>query len=197
MLNVKVEKMNGILVATSERVAKELGVNHRDLLSKIDGYVKKFGVAKLSADYYIPNKYVHPQNKQEYRNYLITKKGIAQLIGGYSAAVEKAFELNVAYINKFDKMERALKNKELLSLKKQIALLDKKQLEVMEYKERVNLLIKNYEEIYRAINSIYEETEAMRLAVSESNKKLTTIYLKVGINLRESKAMLEKLEVIS
>jgi TolA-binding protein len=41
-----------------------------------------------------------------YRNYLITEKGIAQLIGGYSSAAEKAFDLNVAYINKFDEMKK-------------------------------------------------------------------------------------------
>lgn len=105
-LVVQVENKNGILVTTSNRVASELGVNHRDLLEKIDGYIKRFGVAELSADFYIPSNYVHLQNKQTYRNYLITEKGVAQLIGGYSAAVSKAFDLNVAYINKFEEMKK-------------------------------------------------------------------------------------------
>ena len=111
---VKVEDMNGVLVTTSNRVAKELGVNHRDLLEKIDGYIKKFGSAENSAGFYILSSYIHPQNKQEYRNYLITKKGIAQLVGGYSSAVEKAFDLNVAYINKFEEMENKLQDQEAL-----------------------------------------------------------------------------------
>ena len=106
---VKVENINGVLVTTSNRVAEELGVNHRDLLEKIDGYVKKFESAEISATFYIPSTYIHYQNKQEYRNYLITKKGVAQLIGGYNAAVEKAFELNVAYINEFERMENYIK----------------------------------------------------------------------------------------
>ncbi|CAL7897109.1 Rha family transcriptional regulator [Fusobacterium necrophorum subsp. funduliforme] len=109
-LTVIVEKVNDVLVTTSNRVAEELGVNHRDLLEKIDGYIKRFGAAELSADFYIPSNYVHPQNKQTYRNYLITEKGVAQLIGGYSAAVPKAFELNVAYINKFEEMKEIIKN---------------------------------------------------------------------------------------
>lgn len=112
MLNVKVEKINGILVTTSNRVAEELGVNHKNLLNKIDEYVNKFQSVKLSADFYILSKYKDNRNRT-YRNYLITKKGIAQLIGGYSAAVEKAFELNVAYINKFEEMEKALQNQRL------------------------------------------------------------------------------------
>lgn len=109
LIKVLVENQNGILVTTSNRVAQELGVNHRDLLGKIDSYVKKFGGAESSAGFYIVGEYVHPQNKQVYRNYLITEKGIAQLIGGYSAAVPKAFDLNVAYINEFERMKKALK----------------------------------------------------------------------------------------
>lgn len=108
VLNVKIENVNGILVTTSNRVAKELGVNHRDLLEKIDRYVERFGAAELSAGFYIPSQYVHNQNKQTYRNYYITEKGVAQLVGGYSAAVPKAFELNVAYINEFARMKNAL-----------------------------------------------------------------------------------------
>lgn len=107
-LVVKVENINGILVTTSNRVAEELGVEHRNLLAKIDDYVERFGGAKLSADFYIPSEYTHSQNKQVYRNYLITEKGIAQLIGGYSSAVEKAFDLNVAYINRFEEMKKQI-----------------------------------------------------------------------------------------
>lgn len=106
-LMVQVENKDGILVTTSNRVAEELGVTHKNLLNKIDEYVSKFQSAKLSADFYIPSNYKDNRNRT-YRNYLITKKGIAQLIGGYSAAVERAFELNVAYINKFEEMEKQL-----------------------------------------------------------------------------------------
>lgn len=49
LIKVKVENVNGVLVTTSNRVAEELGVLHKDLLGKIDGYVSKFNSAKLSA----------------------------------------------------------------------------------------------------------------------------------------------------
>lgn len=106
-LLVTVEKINGILVTTSNRVAEELGVLHKDLLEKIDRYVNKFSSAELSAQFYIPSEY-KTRDGRTARNYLITKKGIAQLIGGYSSAVEKAFELNVAYINRFEEMEKQI-----------------------------------------------------------------------------------------
>lgn len=105
---VKVENINGVLVTTSNRVAEELGVNHKDLLEKIDGYMGKFSRAELSAQFYIPHNYKALNGKSN-RNYLITKKGVAQLIGGYNAAVERAFDLNVAYINEFERMENYIK----------------------------------------------------------------------------------------
>ena len=116
MLNVQIERVNGILVTTSNRVAEELGVTHKDLLEKIDNYVNKFRSGTFRHDlleeFYITSfRKVRGRN---YRNYLITKKGIAQLIGGYSSAVEKAFELNVAYINKFDEMEKLIYSSERL-----------------------------------------------------------------------------------
>lgn len=106
-LLVTVEKINGILVTTSNRVAEELGVRHDNLLNKIDDYVNKFSSPELSGQFYIPSEY-KTRDGRTARNYLITKKGIAQLIGGYSSAVEKAFELNVAYINRFEEMEKQI-----------------------------------------------------------------------------------------
>ena len=110
-LMVKIENVNGVLVTTSNRVAEELGVEHKNLLVKIDEYVSKFNSAESSAQFYIPHNYKDRSGKSN-RNYLITKKGIAQLVGGYSAAVPKAFELNVAYINEFERMENYIKDKE-------------------------------------------------------------------------------------
>ncbi len=102
MIKVNVENVKGILVTTSNRVAQELGVQHKHLLEKIDGYVNKFNSAELSAQFnimqnfidktdkfssaelsaqfYIPYNYKDRSGKAN-RNYLITQKGIAQLIG--------------------------------------------------------------------------------------------------------------------
>lgn len=102
---IKVENIDGILVTTSNRVADELKVLHKDLLEKIDKYVSKFSSAEISAEFYNPSNYVS-SNGRTVRNYLITEKGVAQLLGGYSSAVEKAFELNVAYINEFERMKK-------------------------------------------------------------------------------------------
>ena len=138
MIKVNVENVKGILVTTSNRVAEELGVQHKHLLEKIDGYVNNFNSAELSAQFdimqnfidktnkfsstelsvqfYIPHNYKDRSGKTN-RNYLITQKGIAQLIGGYNASVPIAFALNVAYINEFERMRKELQGKRPMTRK--------------------------------------------------------------------------------
>ena len=130
-LSVVVEKVNEVLVTTSNRVAEELGVEHKNLLVKIDSYVEKFSSAESSAQFYIPSEYKSLDGRSV-RNYLITEKGIAQLIGGYSAAVPKAFELNVAYINEFERMKNALTGGRVPTSYKDFLLLALEQKEKME-----------------------------------------------------------------
>ena len=150
MIKVNVENVKGILVTTSNRVAQELGVNHKDLLEKIEGYIEKFTKAEVSAleenagniakaessalgenldftGFYIPSSYKVKGNFKNYKNYLITQKGIAQLIGGYNASVPIAFALNVAYINEFERMRKELQGKrpmtrKMESIRKEITL---------------------------------------------------------------------------
>ena len=138
LIKVSVENVNGVLVTTSNRVPEELGVQHKHLLEKIDGYVNKFNSAELSAQFnimqnftdkidkfssaelsaqfYIPYNYKDRSGKSN-RNYLITQKGIAQLIGGYNASVPKAFLLNVSYINEFERMRKELQGKRPMTRK--------------------------------------------------------------------------------
>ena len=138
MIKVSVENVKGILVTTSNRVAQELGVLHKDLLEKIDGYIEKFNSpetsgqfnlmdnfkdktdkvssAELSAQFYIPHNY-KALNGRTVKNYLITQKGIAQLIGGYNASVPIAFALNVAYINEFERLRKESQGKRPMTRK--------------------------------------------------------------------------------
>lgn len=112
LIKVSVENINGVLVTTSNRVAEELGVRHDNLLVKIEDYLSKFNSPEISGQFYIPSNY-KALNGRIVRNYLITEKGIAQLVGGYSSAVPKAFDLNVAYINEFERMKNHIKSQKL------------------------------------------------------------------------------------
>ena len=131
IVNVKVEKIDNVLVTTSNRVAEELGVRHDHLLNKIDAYISKFSSPEVSGQFYIPSKY-KTLDGRTVRNYLITEKGVAQLIGGYSAAVPKAFDLNVAYINEFDRMKTALSTVKIPTTMKEVLLIALEQEEQIE-----------------------------------------------------------------
>ena len=107
-LTIVVSEQTGKYVADSRIIAKELGVTHKHLLEKIDGYVDKFTKAEslaLVKTYFIEDTYKVENNFKKYKMYWVTRKGVALLLGGYNASVPLAFEINVAYIEKFDKME--------------------------------------------------------------------------------------------
>ena len=63
MIKVNVENVKGILVTTSNRVAEELGVNHYDLLEKIDGYIKRFNSPELSGQFQKPHNFKDETDK--------------------------------------------------------------------------------------------------------------------------------------
>ena len=187
MINVKIDEINGVLVTTSNRVAEELGVNHKHLLEKIDDYVDKFKRAETSAfinNFYIPSSYKVNSNRRSYRNYLITKKGIAQLIGGYSSAVERAFELNVAYINKFDEMEEVIYQQEFSLNKELISKIKKLEIELEQVpmswvqlelvKDQIN------ETATRRMKTLNISDKSFKLKLKKEMKK--DIFSRFGIN---------------
>lgn len=187
-LSVVVENVNGVLVATSNRVAEELGVLHKDLLEKIDNYINKFHSAELSAQFYIPSNY-KALNGRTVRNYLITKKGIAQLIGGYSSAVEKAFDLNVAYINRFEEMEKQLQNqfkvpttfKEAL----QLALEQQERIEALELKQEEDRPKVEYHDKVLGTNSCFTTTQIAK-ELEMSGGQLNILLKNNGVQYKQS-----------
>ena len=186
MISVKIDEVNGVLVTTSNRVAEELGVNHRDLLEKIDNYVEKFRSGTFRNDL-LEEFYISSFRKvrgRNYRNYLITKKGIAQLIGGYSSAVERAFELNVAYINKFDEMEEVIYQQEFSLNKELISKIKKLEIELEQVpmswvqlelvKDQIN------ETATRRMKTLNISDKSFKLKLKKEMKK--DIFSRFGIN---------------
>lgn len=76
---------------------------------KVENYINKFNSPELSGQFYILGNYVSLDGRN-LKMYWITEKGVAQLLGGYNASVPIAFELNVAYINEFDRMKQYIKS---------------------------------------------------------------------------------------
>lgn len=96
---------NNIPVTTSLLVAEKFEKNHRHVLEAIDELVK--GVAEKSADLFHETTYVHPQNNQTYRMYVMNRDGFSLLVMGFTGS--KALQFKLDFIDAFNKMEQIIK----------------------------------------------------------------------------------------
>ena len=98
-------KNNDQVVTSSRNVARDFDKEHRAVLYAIDALMKE-GVAQNHASLFYETTYIHEQNKQEYREYLINKDGFILLVMGFTG--KKAMEFKLKYIDAFNQMEKQL-----------------------------------------------------------------------------------------
>ena len=98
---------NGQVVVSSRYVAERFGKNHKEVLRAIENHISTLGGAQNCADLFIENQYQHPQNKQWYKEYLLTRDGFGFAVMGFTG--EEAATWKLAYIKAFNKMEQALR----------------------------------------------------------------------------------------
>ena len=104
--SIDVREYEGQPVVSSREVANNFEKQHKHVLECIENL--KEGVAEKSADLFIESKYQHPQNKQWYKEYLLTRDGFSLLVMGFTGA--KALQWKLKYIEAFNKMEEKIKN---------------------------------------------------------------------------------------
>ena len=96
---IKIEKSGNNLVTTSRNLAKVLNKEHRSILRDLDKIIEGMHKSvQTNNNLIMLSTYINEQNKQEYRQYLLTKDGLILYlfnIQGYNS--EK-----LAYINKFN-----------------------------------------------------------------------------------------------
>lgn len=105
-VSIDVKEYEGQLVVSSREVANNFEKQHRNVLRDVENIVKE-GCSNLSRPLFIESKYQHPQNKQWYKEYLLTRDGFSLLVMGFTGA--KALQWKLKYIEAFNKMERALR----------------------------------------------------------------------------------------
>lgn len=108
-----------IPVIDSREVAEMLGKEHEYILEMIQGRKGKLGIipvlenANLAvSNYFIPSAY--KAGTREYKCYLVTKMG-CELLGNKQQG-EKGILFTAKYVERFNKMEEALKNKNKIEL---------------------------------------------------------------------------------
>lgn len=103
-LNLEYDEQIGYCV-TSRMLAEGLGKEHRNVLRDLEKIIK--GLLKCEhtpQNLIIPSTYINEQNKQEYKQYKLTKDGFTL----YMFNVQGFVDFKMAYIQKFNEMERAL-----------------------------------------------------------------------------------------
>lgn len=112
-----VEVSSNQAVTSSRMVAKVFEKKHQHVLRDIDD-IKKSGGVQNWTDLFYETTYIHEQNKQEYRMYLMNRDGFSLLAMGFTG--KKALEWKLKYIDAFNKMEKTIEEQQ-----KQIADLTK------------------------------------------------------------------------
>lgn len=103
---INIFENNGQLVASSRQVAGDFEKEHRNVTQGIESLIKELGGAEKSADLFIKSEYQHEQNKQMYKEYLLTRDGFSLLVMGFTGS--KATQWKLKYIEAFNKMEQEL-----------------------------------------------------------------------------------------
>ncbi|EKZ0199365.1 Rha family transcriptional regulator [Enterococcus faecalis] len=106
-------------VTTSLQVAETFNKNHRDVLAAIDDL--KEGVAENYADLFYEDSYIHPQNKQKYRQIIMNRDGFTLLAMGFTG--QKALKFKLKYIEAFNQMEKEIQQPKLPTSQRELALL--------------------------------------------------------------------------
>lgn len=185
-------------VTTSLQVAEVFGKEHKVVLKAIDelkeGVAENSadsfdGVAQNYADLFYEDTYIHPQNKQKYRQIIMNRDGFTLLAMGFTG--KKALQFKLQYINAFNEMEKTIKEKSVSipTTKRGLALLaleaseetnqrvDVIEQEVFDLKENQPLPQGEYSIISSRINErVYEVADAY--SINRSNRKTIGLLFK-------------------
>ncbi|EME7133919.1 Rha family transcriptional regulator [Enterococcus faecium] len=185
-------------VTTSLQVAEVFGKEHKVVLKAIDelkeGVAENSadsfdGVAQNYADLFYEDTYIHPQNKQKYRQIIMNRDGFTLLAMGFTG--KKALQFKLQYINAFNEMEKTIKEKSVSipTTKRGLALLaleaseetnqrvDVIEQEVFDLKDNQPLPQGEYSIISSRINKrVYEVADAY--SINRSNRKTIGLLFK-------------------
>ena len=117
MNEIILKNENGQIVTSSRDVAEKFGKRHDKLMSEIERMYWELtdkGIAQNGGHpLFYKNIYIHPQNHQEYSEYLMNRDGFSLLCMGFTG--KKALEWKLKYINAFNVMEEKLKSGDYLT----------------------------------------------------------------------------------
>ena len=113
MNEIILKNENGQIVTSSRDVAEKFGKRHDKLMSEIERMYWELtdkGIAQNGGHpLFYKNIYIHPQNHQEYSEYLMNRDGFSLLAMGFTG--KEALEWKLQYIRAFNQMENFIREK--------------------------------------------------------------------------------------
>jgi len=107
-MNELVFMKNDEVLTNSRNVARDFNKEHHNVVKAIEGIVKSNDTSNLFHE----TTYVHEQNKQKYKEYLMNRDGFTLLAMSFTG--NKAMEFKLKYISEFNKMENFLNSPEMI-----------------------------------------------------------------------------------
>lgn len=157
-------------VTSSLQVAELFRKNHRDVLSAIDDL--KEGVAENYADLFYDETYIHPQNKQTYRQIIMNRDGFTLLAMGFTG--KQALQFKLKYIEAFNEMENHIKQQiDTSSLSPELQMFNG----LFKALANQELATKQLE------NKVDNISEIVRMDAKDWRKKANTILRKIAVKL--------------
>lgn len=101
MILLKLKQTMGVLVVSSRVIANELNKRHDHVIRDIENILKS--QSPCLGDEIIQSEYVSDRGRK-YKEYLLTKNGFTL----YMFNIQEYNDFKMAYINRFNEMERAL-----------------------------------------------------------------------------------------
>lgn len=105
---VQVINNNGELVVSSRKVAEDFGKRHDNVLCTIESIIGGLLTFKDTPQMFYESTFIHPQNGQEYPEYLMNRDGFCLLVMSFNNTRD-VLEWKIKYINAFNAMEKKLK----------------------------------------------------------------------------------------
>ncbi|WP_129600471.1 Rha family transcriptional regulator [Anaerophilus nitritogenes] len=111
MIALGLKAKNDEAVASSRVIAEKFDKRHDNVIRDIEKLIE--GIPKIEETpvhrYFIKTNYIHEQNKQRYKEYLMTRDGFTLLAMGFTGA--KALKWKLKYIKAFNRMEKFIREK--------------------------------------------------------------------------------------
>ena len=165
---INVENHEGEMVVTSREIAENFEKDHKNVIRDIENLIGQLKI-EHTPKYFIQAEYQHEQNKQTYKEYLLTRDGFTLLAMGFTGG--KAIEWKLKYIDAFNKMEQALKEQSKPTCIEDLIIMQAQSLKDM--REQVNQANYHALEAKAEAEKSREEIQSMRdlVAINSSDWK--------------------------